>query len=56
MTTALLLFAFVLAGIVGMTGIALCVAAKRSDALEERVMLRRRLVAIARQRNDYYND
>jgi hypothetical protein len=56
MTTALLLLAFTLAGIVGMTGIALCVAAKRSDEIEERVMLRKRLVAIARQRNDYYND
>ncbi len=44
-------------GLLGLAVIAVVLAAKRNeDAQESQAMLHRRLVAIARQRNDYYND
>jgi hypothetical protein len=44
-------------GLVGLAAIAVVLAAKRNeDAQESQAALRARLVAIARQRNDYFND
>jgi hypothetical protein len=54
--TEVLLVAFVLFGVVGMTGIALALAAKRSETEQERMALRARLVAISRQRDRWYDD
>jgi hypothetical protein len=54
---ALLLVAFGLMGIAGMTVVAMLVASKQYEAAQRRAMLESRLVAIStRQRRDYFND